>query len=205
MTLLRRFRTWFSRRYADESGSMPIEGVMGFLLIMGWFLVAFQLFDAFRIKSINAKAAYTVADLISREREPVGPSYVAGMKKVFEYITNDRGTSWIRITSIYWDGNLNKYRVDFSRATDGKPIHTDDTINAEAHRIPQMPVGDTAVIVETSMNYDPIFSLGQREIALGGNADGKTFTNIGLTDRIRFSNFVVTRPRGPRVVWSDTH
>lgn len=204
----KRIGRWLRGWHDDTTGSMPIEGIMGFLLMIGWFMVAFQFYDAFRLKSVNAKAAYTVADMVSREKAPIGPAYVQGMQKVFDFVTNSRGRSWIRITSIRWDDDLKKYRVEYSHASKaGIASYTDTTLNDQAWRIPIMPVGDTAIIVETSMRYTPIFAGTENELAIGGKdgSGNKLFTRIGLNDSIRFSNFVVTRPRGPRIVWDNSY
>ncbi|WP_415183628.1 hypothetical protein [Phaeovulum sp.] len=204
---LKRLGRWLRGWNDDTTGSMPIEGIMGFLLLIGWFMVSFQFYDAFRLKAVNAKAAYTIADLLSREKGQIGPKYIQGMQKVFDFVTNSRGRSWIRVTSIRWDDDLNKYRVEYSHASKpGIDSYTDVSLNKEAYRIPLMPVGDTAIIVETSMRYTPIFTNTQNSLHIGGTDEGgnKLFTQIGLTDAIRFSNFVVTRPRGPRVVWDSS-
>lgn len=199
MTRLRRHLTTFRR---DTAGSMPIEGLMGVLLLLGWFAISFQFYDAFRMKGLNTKAAYTIADLISREEQPVGPKYVDGMQRVFDFLTSSGGASWIRVSSIYFDGDSKSYKVSWSHATGGKPVQTNATINSEKDRIPTMPVGDTAILVETSYLYDPLFSIGDKALSTGATAQGPTlFTRIGLPSNIRFSGFVVTRPRGPRIMW----
>ena len=47
----------------------------------------------------------------------------------------------------------------------------------------------------------PIFDIGEKGLTL----DGRNSTTIGLNARLRFSEFVVTRPRGPRTKWSDNN
>lgn len=184
----------------DTAGSMPIEAVMGAVLLLGWLGVSFQFYDAFRIKGINTKAAYTIADLISREDMPVGPTYIEGLEEVFEFLTVPRGDTWIRVSSIHWDGDAKEYRVTWSHATDGQPAQTDETINLAAHRIPKMPVGDSALVVETRFNYSPLVQIGSETAK-----EGSIFSRIGLPTAIPISNFVVTRPRGPRIIWDDAN
>ncbi|MCB1400285.1 MAG: hypothetical protein KDJ82_10660 [Rhodobacteraceae bacterium] len=212
MKTLRHLRQYARQWLSSTRGSMPVEGMMGMLLLIGWFAVSFQFYDAFRTKAINTRASYTVADLISRESDLVGPKYVAGLQKVFNYITNSNAAkqTWIRVTLIYCDAYDNRpcdgvskeFSLENSYATDGKAKHTKTTINQEAFRIPKMPVGDTAVVVETSYFYNPFLGIGEREFRTGGNT---MFTRIGLHSKLRFSNFVVTRPRGPRVAWDDRY
>lgn len=197
-----RLRRHLTRLGHETAGSVPIEGMLGVLMLLGWLAISFQFYDAFRTKSLNTKAAYTIADLISREEQPVGPKYVDGMQQVFDFLTNSDGSSWIRVSSIFWDGDTKKYRISWSHATGDKPVHTDSSINSEAARIPTMPVGDSAILVETSYRYNPIFGIGEVAFSPGATEQGPTlFTRIGLPGNIRFSTFVVTRPRGPRVAW----
>lgn len=204
----------------EERGSAPIEGVMGALLLLSWYMIAFQFYDAFRSKALAMRASYTVADAISRQKSAIGPDFRDGMKKLFDYMmangSSDR--SWLRITVIFCADDGDQDKTDycngtskqFSIATDhnsttlsshgttGVAPHTVSTLNAQAHRIPEMAEGDYAVVLETSTLYNPIFGIGNEALTLDG---GKSWTTIGLNSAIRFSNFVVTRPRGPRTVW----
>lgn len=206
----------------NERGSAPIEGVMGALLLLGWYMIAYQFYDAFRSKALAMRASYTVADAISRQKAPIGPDFRDGMKKLFDYmmVNNNSGRSWMRITVIFCaddgdqehDDYCNGTSKPFSIATDsgsttltshgttGVAPHTVTTLNREADRIPEMAEGDFAVVLETSILYNPIFDIGDKALTLDG---GKSWTAIGLNSAIRFSNFVVTRPRGPRTVWDD--
>ncbi|MEZ5686725.1 MAG: hypothetical protein R3D78_12955 [Paracoccaceae bacterium] len=206
-----RLRNCLSRFRRSERGSIPIEGVMGALLLLGWYMVAFEFYDAFRMRSQITKATYTVADLLSRQRDDVGPRYVTGMKKVFDFMTDARvqDQSWMRVTLIEcqavgsdWrscDGITKPFVVTSSYATKtGVSTHTNTSIRQEVSRIPVMAAGDMATIVETAVHYNPFFGIGERAFAM----DGKNFTQIGLNSRLVFSSFVVTRPRGPRVVWN---
>ncbi len=197
-----------------ERGSVPIEGVMGALLLLGWYAIAYQFYDAFRTKALAMRASYTVGDLISREKTPIGPNYMAGTKKLFDHIMGNpvSSRSWMRVSVIFCqdvsadddpcDGVTKKFSLDSSHNTGGVSNHTEDTINAEASRIPIMAEGDYAVVLETSIFYNPIFDIGDKGFSFDG---GATYTKIGLSSSVRLSNFVVTRPRGPRTVWDDTY
>lgn len=178
-----RLRRFLARWRDDCSGATAIEGALATVALVSWYAMAYQFTDAFHVKTANIKGAFTIADAISREKSPVNVAYINGLHKLFDYVTNAQGDTWIRVTSIYWDGDTQQFRQEWSYATDGKPPHTDDSIKLEADRIPTMPVGDTAIVVETSMRYNPLFGFG-----LGAGAH---------------QNFVVTRPRGPRVVWEN--
>lgn len=199
--------------WKDRDGSVPIEGLFGSLLLLGWYIVLFQFYDAFRARSIALRASYTVADMISRQIDAIGPTYMTGAKKVFDYIAAAQNSNytWMRISLIRCfedenddatcDGVAKKFLLDASYSTISSiPVQTATTINQEASRIPMLAAGDSAVVLETSLTYWPIFVSGDREWRL----DGQTWTRQGLRASLRFSNFVVTRPRGPRIVWSTS-
>ncbi len=183
MTIRNTLRRFLAYWRDDCSGATAIEGVLAAAMLVSWYAMAYQFTDAFRVKTANTKGAFTVADAISREKAPVNVAYIDGLHKLFDYVTNAQGETWIRVSSIYWDDDAKKFQREWSYATNGKPPHTNASIALEEDRIPTMPVGDTAIVVETSMQYNPLFGLG-----LGAGAH---------------QNFVVTRPRGPRIVWED--
>jgi hypothetical protein len=184
----------------DETGSMAVEGVLSVLLLAGWLVISVQLVDGYRVKTLNTKAAYTISDLLSREKTTVGPAYVDQMKKVFDFVTDARGDSWIRVTLVEWSDKNNRFEVLHSAATGSRQAYTTAALQSEAGRIPAMPVGDMAVIVETSMNFDPLFGIGDTSLTMGGET-----TRIGLGSGIWMSNFVVTRPRNSTIKWNDAY
>ena len=119
MNIMRALKCRFHSFRIGENGSIPIEGVMAFTLLAWWYIASFQFFDAYRQKNINLKAAYTVSDLLSRETGPVATdpnsapvdqAYINGMNTVFDYLTNSNRATWVRVSSVYWDDDAQKYR-----------------------------------------------------------------------------------------------
>jgi len=186
MSVMRRFRLRLRAFTRDEKGSMPTEGVMAFAFLIWWYIASFQFFDAYRQKNINLKAAYTVADLMSRETGAVDANYVEGLNTVFDYLTFSNRPTHIRVTSVYWDGNINDYRVSWSYSTSTvKTPHTDASLDEIQSRIPVLPVGDTVIVMETFMAYEPIFSIG--------------------LEAMWYDTLITTRPRSvPCIPW-DNH
>jgi hypothetical protein len=176
MSLYARLKV-YGRQFGDETrGSIPTEGVLAFAFLIWWYIASFQFFDAFRQKNVNLKAAYTVADLVSRQTQDLDPAYIDGMNTLFDYLTFSRKPTWVRVSVVEWDPVNTKYKIYWSYATSSHPVHTDTTINLQANRIPVMPVGDSVVLVETFMAYEPIFNIGD------------------MGARI-FDTFITTRPR----------
>ncbi|MFZ1726513.1 MAG: hypothetical protein WAU13_07645 [Albidovulum sp.] len=164
------------QQFGDESrGSMPTEGVMAFTFLIWWYIASFQFFDAFRQKNINLKAAYTLADLVSRQTQDLTPAYIDGLNTLFDYLTYSNKPTWIRVSVVEWDDTNNRYDIYWSYATNSHTIHDVTSINTHTAQIPVMPVGDSVVLVETNMAYEPIFSMG-----LGARW---------------FDTFITTRPR----------
>ncbi len=169
---------------SDTRGSMPTEGVMAFTLLIWWYIASFQFFDAYRQKNVNLKAAYTIADMVSRQNDYIDRSYIYGLNTVFDYLTFSNKPTWIRVTTVNVDPSTNQFAVKWSCQTGlGHQAHTTASINSPqiASRIPSMPVGDEVILVETYMAYEPIFSMGLKAMI--------------------YDTFITTRPRWGQVPW----
>ena len=72
----------------DEGGTATTEAVLVFPMLI-WALMAMAIyFDAFRVRSVNLKAAYTISDMISRENPFVGPNYISGLNTVYDFLAD---------------------------------------------------------------------------------------------------------------------
>ncbi|HQY44641.1 MAG TPA: hypothetical protein PK450_10740 [Paracoccaceae bacterium] len=185
MTMLRSFRLRLSGFRGEERAAVPVEGVIGATFLIWWFAASFQFFDAYRQKNINLKASYTLADMLSRETGPisgdanaatVNQAYINGLNTMFDYMTFSQEPTWIRVSSVYWDEDASKYRVDWSRTSGtGHDAMTTPKLQSYKEHIPVLPTGDTVIIVETFMDYKP-------------------FLGYWL-DENQFTTFIPTRPR----------
>ena len=177
----------FTRFLRDERGTILVEAVIVLPFLMWGYVATFVYFNAFLSQTINLKSAYTIADLVSRQQKVLTPTDINGMKKVYDFLnhTAETGqTGSIRVTDVYWDDNEMAYKVNWSYATDGGSIQTDDTINNYAGDLPKLAVGDTEIVVETWLTFTPSF-------------------NVGITSRT-FHQLVVSRPRGPDVIFASS-
>ncbi|MEI4488094.1 pilus assembly protein [Frigidibacter sp. MR17.14] len=149
----------------DESGSMTVEACLILPVWLWVWIMCVQFFDAFRTHTVNLRATYTVADMISRETSSVGPKYIANMKSLFDYVSRATRPTTLRVTSVYYDSTKKAYRVNWSYAVGGTTtVQTDTSIAKEAARIPNLLEGETLVLVETHMDYDPTFNIGINDI-----------------------------------------
>jgi hypothetical protein len=165
-----------------EDGVVAIEAMIVLPLLFWTFLSMYSIFDAFRMYSVNQKAAYTIGDAISRETAPIDGTYLAGVQDLFEYLSRSQGKTSIRVTSIWYDALSDKYKSDWSQNRGNEAPLTDEDVKNWHHKLPILPDKERLVLVETWTKYDPPF-------------------NTGLEKR-EIRSFVFTRPRyAPRVCW----
>ncbi len=171
----------------DARGSLSVEAAL-ILPLLCWFYVAsFVWFDAFRTQNANLKASYTLADMLSRETDPITETYLKGLNKVYDYLTTTRHPTYIRVTTVKCTDDCateaRTLQVDWSYATEGRTKHTNATLGAFKDKIPLMPQGDTVILLETFMAYEPLF-------------------NAGLPAK-SLENYIVTRPRfAPQLLYA---
>lgn len=183
-TLIRQMRSFAT----DTRGTMTVEAALMLPMLCFFYVGTFVWFDAFRSQNTNLKAAYTIADMVSREQE-VGPNYLNGLNTVFDYLTFSNHPTYVRVTSVVCrsdcdDEGARDLDVCWSWATPGRAALTETTFAEFEDRIPLMPSGDTVMFTETFMAYEPPF-------------------NVGIGPQ-RFENVVVTRPRfSPEIEFAD--
>ncbi|MEO0991111.1 MAG: pilus assembly protein [Pseudomonadota bacterium] len=171
----------------DTRGTMSVDAAICFPLLLWAFGATFLFWDAFRAKTINLKAAYTIADALSRETSAIDMNYLTGLNELYDFLTDSDTPVRLRVTTIAWDETNQQFEFIWSRTTSTSelPEHTIASLNLHSDQIPAMSMGDLAILVETEMDYVP-------------------FLNVGIPAQT-FDNFVVTRPRfGPQLVWQNS-
>lgn len=175
--------TGFSR---DDRGSVAIEAVIWLPLILGVLAATFSLFDAFRYKSLNVKAAYTISDAISRETDPIDNLYLDGMLDLLQYLTRSEGAYSLRLTLVRYH-ETNGYISEWSKTRGNFDSMGDRDLANIADQLPNMLHNERVIVVETETEYAPPFSVP------------------GLNEARLFYNFGFTRPRfAPKITWRDT-
>lgn len=175
------------RRFArDTSGQASIELAIFTPLLLSLLAAGYVYFDAYRQKTVNINAAYTISDALSRETDEINPDYLDGLHEMLEFLTHSNDQVGLRVTMVRWNAVRNKYRVDWSK-TRGPlyPLKNRDVNNALIDNLPTLLHNERVIVVETSTTYDPIF-------------------NVPGIDQTELYNFAFTRPRfAPRLVWAD--
>ena len=175
------------RRFAAETeGNVTIETVIFLPLMVAVLGATFALHDAFRYKSLNIKAAFTISDAISRQTDPIDNAYLDGMVELLEYLTRSEGPYSIRVSQVRYNANSGKYLTDWSRTRGDFDGLTNSDLAQMHDKLPVMLHNERVIVVETATVYEPPFEVP------------------GLMEADLFYNYGFTRPRfAPKVVWSN--
>lgn len=201
-----RMKAALGRFARDERATMSVEIVLMLPLLMLWLAASFVFFDVFRVNMVNEKAAYTIADMISRQTT-VDDNFVEGTNNVFDFLINRRGTTWLRVTSVKFnaadpvEGTPENYEVQWSLATRGRQsFGTDAFGDLELDkRIPMMSDQETVIVTETFTGYRPPFN----PFRISPFDLDDESTPAVFSDTFNFNTFLVTRPRFVREIALD--
>ncbi len=181
--MLRQLISRLAARLRSEDGSMVVESALVLPFLFWGYLGLYTYWDAYRALATVQKATYAISDLISREQRAVNAPYINGMRRVMDSMLSDGQSTELRVTSVTYSGVRNQYEVEWSNSPSGGMLPlTTPTLQGYLNRVPTLNDGDSVVIVETRVEYEPSIQ-------------------YGLAPQT-FEQFVVTRPRFvPRVVF----
>ena len=160
--MLKRFLTRIRRFRDEDDGSVIAEVVIMFPTLFAAVIAIFVFFDAFRNQSINLKANYTIADSLSREDGYVTNTYMINMWYLHRFLTNSSSLTEMRISVVRYDEDDDEYTVVWSRVKGGSGSYDDKPISQiglTASEVPVMPDGEIVIVVQTSVDYEPNFSI----------------------------------------------
>ncbi|MBS0125312.1 TadE/TadG family type IV pilus assembly protein [Thetidibacter halocola] len=176
--LLRRFRR-------DQSGNVTIETVIWVPLLILILGATFSFYEAFRQKSLNTKAAFTISDALSRETDPIDDEYLDGMLSLLEFLTDSSGPYSMRVTMVRFSDD-DGYLIDWTQARGGFDTLDDATLASMEENLPKLLNNESVIVVETQTEYTPTFEVESLQPQ-------------------NFYNFVFTRPRfAPKLVWKES-
>lgn len=169
----------------DESGTVVAEAVVVLPMFLWAYIALFVYWDAFRSMNTVQKAAFTISDMISREKQGISSNYVEGMGDVLDYLIDKNQNARLRVSSVTWSDTNDRFEVYWSASPKNEvtPLNT-ASLQAYAYEIPTMSAGDNAIIIEVDVDYQPTF-------------------DVGLPDQT-FHQFIVTRPRFIPCITMDT-
>lgn len=158
----------FSR---SEEGSLSIETVLT-VPILVWAIVAtFVFWDAFKTLNLSQKATYTIADMLSREKNVVNDDYIASMHEIFDLLAGESGQNAIRVSVVTRStdaAGANDIRLVWTK---GSGVIDLPDIEPIRNRLPTIADGEHIIVVESEQRWSPAFAVGLasyrfREVAL---------------------------------------
>ena len=181
---------------------MTAEFIIMLPLIIWVYAGMYVFWDAYKAQNISVKAAYTISDLISRAESDVTAVQFLRMHQMVSFLNYDKHPVRLRISFVEMDedaaGNPD-LQLDGSEAFGPLPVAPFDALQEEPFighsdiatiesQIPIMAINDRAIVVETELDYMPLFSF-----------------QLSPFDPIILTTFVVTRPRvGDRIGFADS-
>lgn len=175
-----------ARMRRDQDGSVSVEAMLMLPLLVWCFVGTWVFYDAYKAQFVNAKASYTIGDILSRETGFVTPEYMDSLYDLQQFLIDRSEPIRLRLSVITYDEDSDSYDVRWSRNRGGGGTIDNSDIEGMRHMIPAMADGASAIIVQTSMNYVPIY-------------------RNGLSDMV-FDDFVVTHPRfAGQLCWNSSN
>ena len=169
----------------DTNASASIEAAIIFPVLFWAYAASFTYFEAYRAQAVAEKAAYTISDMLSRETLPITPTYLTNARNIYKDLSGlSPGETALRVTLLRWDGDQNKFKIDWSKRRGDIPrLRNRDVTDYDA-LLPTLVANERVILVETASDYNPAFS-------------------VGLAPRV-IETFVFTRPRfAPQIVWDS--
>jgi len=199
---MRSLKHRFATFLRDEDGLILVEGLLMLPLVV-WALVAmFIYWDVFRTINVTQKAAYGVADLLSRQRDEIPITFADGLQNIMNFLTPGGHPVKMRITSLECRAPTGpgctaangSYKKLFSYSPGNKVPGLDEaTIQIwKGVKIAALNDGDSVFVLETSVEFK-----AQLQSFIAGFL-------VNVNDAT-FGEFIVTRPRHRRLCLQGTN
>ena len=171
----------------SEHGGMSVEAVIVAPMLIWAVAVTFVAWDGFKTMNLSARAAYTVADALSRETDAVDANYLTAMLETYGYLVGGDRPSALRVTVVQMfedpDTKAKELQFVWSEGVGGIEGYTN--VDPIRNRVPIMAPGDQMIIVEAELTWSPDF-------------------RVGVGD-VRLNEVALSRPRfSGQLVWQDT-
>ncbi|MES0861687.1 hypothetical protein ABLN87_04955 [Ruegeria sp. SCPT10] len=153
---------WLGRFWRKEDGVVSIEAVMVFPLLFWSMWTSYTYFDSYRQSAINLKAAYAVADIISREHTSMSKQYITNMYELQKFLISDRSAVSMRISLVKYEADNDRHVVEWTcpRGESFEKLDNATLFTEYKDRIPVMADGAVMILVETKDWYTRPFKIG---------------------------------------------
>lgn len=167
----------------ETGGTVSIEFVIMAPVLFWAFASMHSWFDAYRQVGVHEKAAFTVADMISRETDPIDNDYIDATRNLVQFLVRSSDQPSIRVSVIRYVARRDQYRLDWSsRRGDYSRLRSRDVRNWH-DKLPQLVNQERIILVETKMDYTPPWL-------------------FGMNSSNEIATFIFSRPRfSPKVCW----
>jgi hypothetical protein len=170
----------------DTQGNMTLEVVIFVPFLLTVLASTFSLYDAFRFKSLNTKAAFTIADALSRETNAITPAYLDGMEATLNFLTQSENAYSLRVSTVQYDADSQSFDIKWSQGRGKFSTLQSGELAQMATNLPKLLDNEMIIVVETHTTYQTPFQI-----------------DAIVTDEL-FYNFTFTRPRfAPQLIWAD--
>lgn len=162
---------YLRKLWRQEDGTLIFEFLV-FAPLMFWtFIATLAYFDLYRTESVSAKAAMTVADMMSREQAYITDAYVDGAHDLLTFLTRADPDPGMRISVLRFhdkasvvnaDDATDHYHVVWSavRGNAEQGVMTSEQARTLSPKLPRMADGDRIILVETWTHYTSAYNLG---------------------------------------------
>ncbi|RYH03585.1 hypothetical protein EU805_07705 [Salipiger sp. IMCC34102] len=160
-------------RCASEEGSVTLELLLMTPILSFAAFGMLVLFDAQRSQSLDLKAAITVADMLSRERDVVDDTYIDSAWALQKLVNLHDKTPDLRISLLRYHTRDEvdesrevepHFHVVWSEVRGGALSPLADADMADyLPRLPVMANEDRLIVVETQIDYEQPFDIGLNE------------------------------------------
>ncbi len=185
------------RRFGRDTRGAAIVELMFALIVVNLVLVAFFVWwEAYRAQSRVERVAYTISDLISRQRgTTLTRPFLDGLERTAEYLMTADQDAAIRFTQVTRTSgthpNLSGIVINWSYSPCGRIRTAQTDPDFSKANFPMMAVGATMIMVEVRVPYSPSEGLN-RVVGL----DDQLFTRTVIA-MPRFENQPFTVPTSP--------
>jgi hypothetical protein len=200
--LLRKLRAF----YEETDGVVTLEAVIYAPMLLGLFMMMITLFDAFHTNNLSQKAAYAIADAISRETNPIDDDYIDGMESLYKLMTHTNAGNGqeygLRVSVISRSPTSDDLEVDWSvirGTTFTRAMQTSD-VAGESGKYPDLHTEERLILVESTTKIDVPGGLKgseDREVSKATREPRFSF------DDFTMNAYVFSRPRfATKVCWN---
>lgn len=183
-----KLKRWLGRFWRNQNGVVTIEAVMIFPLLFWSSWTAYTYFDGYRQGASNLKAAYAIADIISREKNAITKQYITNMYELQKFMISDRSAVSMRISFVWYSEDDDRHYKYWScvRGESFDELDDDTLLNEYRDRIPVMADKATMILVETKDWYTRPFKIGFGDHSFGIDkfmfTQPRGYTNIVVED-----------------------